>query len=201
MDPLLPPAFLLAYFLVFFVLAFAWRSLLVWRRTGVNPVVLPGGDDAHAYVGRAFKVVMAACGVVAAAPVFCADAPRWLGAWEALAAVPVAAGGWLLLLAALAWVVVAQAQMGAAWRIGIDSARPTALVQHGLFARSRNPIFLALRVELLGFFLVLPGAATAALLVAGEILMQVQVRLEEQHLRALHGAAYADYCARVRRWL
>jgi protein-S-isoprenylcysteine O-methyltransferase Ste14 len=29
----------------------------------------------------------------------------------------------------------------------------------------------------------------------------VRVRLEEQHLAALHGAAYADYCARVRRWL
>jgi len=201
MDPLLPPGFLLGYFVLFFALAFAWRSLRVWRRTGINPVVLPGGDDAQAYVGRAFKVVMAACGAVAAAPVLCADAPRWLGGWDALASVPAAACGWLLLAAALAWVVVAQAQMGASWRIGIDSANATALVQHGLFARSRNPVFLALRVELLGFFLVLPSAATAALLVAGEILMQVQVRLEERHLAALHGAAYADYCARVRRWL
>lgn len=138
--------------------------------------------------------------MVAAAP-YSAPTRRARSALEVLAAVPAAACGWLLLLAALAWVVVAQAQMGAAWRIGMHSARPTALVQHGLFARSRNPIFLALRVELLGFFLVLPGAATAALLVAGEAPMQVQVRLEEQHLRTLHGAAYADYCARVRRWL
>jgi len=201
MDPLLPPAFLLAYFLVFFALAFVWRSLRVWRSTGINPFVLPGGDDAHAYVGRAFKVVVGGCGVVAALPVLTADAPRWLGAWPALASVPLAACGWLLLAAALAWLLVAQAQMGASWRIGIDSARPTALVQHGLFACSRNPIFLAMRVELLGVFLVLPGAASAAVLVAGEILMQVQVRLEEQHLAALHGATYADYCARVRRWL
>ncbi|MBP9035557.1 MAG: hypothetical protein KBG29_16810 [Pseudomonadales bacterium] len=201
MDPLLPPAFLPGYFLVFFALAFVWRSLRVWRSTGINPLVLPGGDDAHAYVGRAFKVVMVGCGAVAAAPVLCADAPRWLGAWPALASVLLAACGWLLLVAALAWLLVAQAQMGASWRIGIDSARPTALVQHGLFARSRNPVFLAMRVALLGFFLVLPSAASAAVLVAGEILMQVQVRLEEEHLAALHGAAYADYCARVRRWL
>ena len=201
MDPLLPPVFLLAYFVAFFAFAFVWRSLRVWRRTGVNPVVLPAGDDAYAYVGRAFKLVMVGCGVVAALPVLAADAPRWLGAWTALASVPAAVCGWLLLVVALFWLLVAQAQMGASWRIGIDSARPTALVQHGLFARSRNPIFLAMRVELLGFFLVLPSAASASLLVAGEILMQVQVRLEEQHLAALHGQVYADYCARVRRWL
>jgi protein-S-isoprenylcysteine O-methyltransferase Ste14 len=74
-------------------------------------------------------------------------------------------------------------------------------VQGGLFAISRNPIFLAMRVTLLGLFLVLPSAATLSLLVAGEILMQVQVRLEEEHLASLHGAEYAAYCHRVRRWL
>jgi protein-S-isoprenylcysteine O-methyltransferase Ste14 len=74
-------------------------------------------------------------------------------------------------------------------------------VQGGLFAISRNPIFLAMRVTLLGLFLVLPSAATLSLLVAGEILMQVQVRLEEKHLASLHGAEYAAYCQRVRRWL
>ena len=66
MDTLLPPVFLLAYFVAFFAFAFVWRSLRVWRRTGVNPVVLPAGDDAYAYVGRAFKRVMVCCGVVAA---------------------------------------------------------------------------------------------------------------------------------------
>ena len=66
---------------------------------------------------------------------------------------------------------------------------------------SRNPIFLAMRVNLLGLFLVFPSAVTAALLVAGEILMQVQVRLEEQHLANLHGQVYDAYRAKVRRWL
>jgi protein-S-isoprenylcysteine O-methyltransferase Ste14 len=201
MDPLLPPGFLLAYFAAFFLLGILWRSLLVWRRTGINPFVLPSTDDAYGYVARAFKLVMGACAAVAALPVLSTRAPDWLGAWPALSSVPGAACGWLLLLAALAWLLVAQVQMGASWRIGIDSARPTALVRHGLFARSRNPIFLAMRAELLGLFLVLPGAVTLAVLVAGEILMQVQVRLEERHLAALHGTDYADYCARVPRWL
>jgi len=201
MDPLLPRAFLFCYFLLFFLFAFVWRSVLVWRRTGVNPFVLPAGDDAQGYVGRAFRVVMIGTALIAALPVLSSAAPRWLGSWPLLASLPAAAFGWLLLAVALVLLLVAQAQMGASWRIGIDGARATALVRHGLFARSRNPIFLAMRLELLGLFLVLPGVAAAAVLVAGEILMQVQVRLEEQHLAAQHGAAYADYCARVRRWL
>ena len=40
------------------------EHLLVYRRTGLNPFVLPGGDDAYAYVGRAFKLVMLACTAV-----------------------------------------------------------------------------------------------------------------------------------------
>ena len=91
-----------------------------------------------------------------------------------------------LLLAALAWTLVAQAQMGDSWRIGIDSANSTALVTSGLFAISRNPIFLAMRINLLGLFAVLPNALTLLTLIAGEMLMQVQVRLDETHLAGLH---------------
>jgi protein-S-isoprenylcysteine O-methyltransferase Ste14 len=111
------------------------------------------------------------------------------------------ARAWCLLLLALGWLLVAQAQMGTAWRVGIDKGQATPLVQHGLFARSRNPIFLSMRMALLGLVLVAPSAATLVLLVAGELLMQVQVRLEEQHLAGLHGERYAAYCKRVRRWL
>ena len=85
--------------------------------------------------------------------------------------------------------------------MGIDAARSTQLVSHGLFGLTRNPIFLAMRVNLLGFFLVVPNAVTLAVLTAGELLIQVQVRLEEAHLADLHADAYARYCAKVPRWL
>jgi protein-S-isoprenylcysteine O-methyltransferase Ste14 len=50
-------------------------------------------------------------------------------------------------------------------------------------------------------FLILPNAATLSLFVASEILIGVQVRLEEAHLRETMGQPYLDYCARVGRWL
>ncbi len=91
--------------------------------------------------------------------------------------------------------------MGQSWRIGIDNEVRTPLVTSGLFAWSRNPIFLAMRVCLAALVLLQPNVITLALLLMGDLVMQFQVRLEEAFLREQHGAAYTDYCARVRRWL
>jgi protein-S-isoprenylcysteine O-methyltransferase Ste14 len=192
---------LLIYCIVVFIFAFALRSLLVYRRSGVNPLVLPSSDDAYGYVAFAFKVVIVGVGVVVIGLAIWPDSEIYFGRWTALSSPALAYVGWALLIASLIWLLIAQAQMGASWRIGIDAKRRTELVQRGLFTLSRNPIFLAMRLDLVGLFLVFPSAVTSALLVAGEILIQVQVRLEEQHLANLHGQVYDAYRARVRRWL
>ena len=106
-----------------------------------------------------------------------------------------------LLIIALLWILLAQSNMGRSWRIGVDQDVKTDLVQNGLFAISRNPIFLGMRIMLIGFFLVLPNAVTFAIWLLGDSLMQIQVRLEEAHLRQIHGDAYNAYARRVRRWL
>jgi hypothetical protein len=102
---------LLAYFLVYAALAFGWRSLVVYRNTGVNPFVLPSGDDAYGYVGRAFKVVVLLLA-------FVDSANALLGAWSLPWPRVTSVAGCLLLEASLVWLLVAQAQMGASWRVG-----------------------------------------------------------------------------------
>ena len=119
--------------------------------------------------------------------------------WLDHAVVRIAGAG--LLLASLVLIVVAQAQMGRSWRIGIDTGRRTALVQTGVFSRTRNPIFLSMRINLFGLLLVWPNAATLAAFLLGEVLMQVQVRLEEDHLGRMLGADYEDYRRRTPRWV
>lgn len=195
------PTALLIYYVVCFIFAFALRSLLVYRRSGVNPLVLPSSGDVHGYLALALKVVIAGIAVVVIGLAIWPEAQNYLGLWTALSTPVLAYVGWALLIASLIWLLIAQAQMGSSWRIGIDDKRRTELVQHGLFTLSRNPIFLAMRVNLVGLFLVFPSVVTAALLAAGEILIQVQVRLEEQHLANLHGQVYDAYRATVRRWL
>lgn len=192
---------LLIYFIAFFLLAFVIRSVLVYRSTGINPLVLPRTQDAYGYLGVAFKVLMLACAAVVTFLAFVPQPSSWLGVISPLDITVLKALGWVCLIAALLWMLVAQAQMGASWRIGIDSTNRTELVSKGLFSVSRNPIFLSTRLALLGFFMVAPNAFTLAILAAGEIVIQVQVRLEEKHLSGLHGVAYDQYCSQVPRWL
>jgi protein-S-isoprenylcysteine O-methyltransferase Ste14 len=97
--------------------------------------------------------------------------------------------------------VVAQAQMGESWRIGIDEERRTPLVRKGVFGLCRNPIFLGMMLTLLGLFLVTPNAVTLLVLTLGVVLIQIQVRLEEEFLSKTHGEHYAEYRRHVRRWL
>ncbi|HYE01502.1 MAG TPA: methyltransferase [Alphaproteobacteria bacterium] len=190
-----------AYLLIFFAIAFVLPSWRVWRLTGRNPVTFAGGDDAHDYVGRLFKALMVALAALLVGRALMPGLDRWLVPvwWLEGSAIRLAGGG--LLLAALAWVVAAQRQMGLAWRIGIDRGAATPLVTGGLFARSRNPIFLGLHGALFGLLLVLPNLATLLAALLGAVAMAVQVRLEEAHLAALHGEAYRRYRAAAPRWL
>lgn len=80
--------------------------------------------------------------------------------------------------------------------------KASALVTTGVFALSRNPIYVADALFLLAFAAWLGHPAT----LAGPVLFvwyidRLQVVPEERALSALFGAAYADYCRRTRRWL
>lgn len=97
-------------------------------------------------------------------------------------------------------VAIAQLQMGGSWRVGVPAEGPGALVTHGLFAWSRNPVFVGMIGAILALFLWSPHILTAALLAAMWTLTLVQVRIEEDALRETHGDAYEHYAAHVGRW-
>jgi protein-S-isoprenylcysteine O-methyltransferase Ste14 len=109
--------------------------------------------------------------------------------------------GAILLIASLLWTLLAQARMGESWRIGIASEHKTRLIQTGVFRISRNPIYLGIMVTLLGLFLVIPNAMTLLILVLGVVVINIQVRLEEEYLKTTHGVEYVSYTERVRRWI
>jgi protein-S-isoprenylcysteine O-methyltransferase Ste14 len=182
------------------LVAFA-SVLLIWpvvrlrRQTGVWVVTLhrttaPGQRP----VALAFLAIELA--EVAGVAVYALRGPDALGVW------PLPAGAaWLALAAAaVAFVAVAQRQMGASFRIGIDDAE-TALVESGLFGIVRNPIFAGLLVVLAGMFLAAPSVWTLGLWLAAAVTISRQVRLEERHLLSLHGDAYRRYASRVGRFL
>lgn len=97
--------------------------------------------------------------------------------------------------------IIVQHQMKLSWRIGIDKENDTNLVTKGLFQYSRNPIYLGLMIAYLGYFLVIPNAATLLLCILSCVLLSQKIRFEEEHLFELHPKEYPPYYKRVRRWL
>ncbi|MFY8191279.1 MAG: methyltransferase family protein [Bacteroidia bacterium] len=96
-------------------------------------------------------------------------------------------------------IYFAQKHMKNSWRIGIDNETKTELVTSGLFGLSRNPIFFGMILSLIGLFLSTPNAFTALFLILGYVLIQIQIRLEEEFLMKEHGEKYLRYKQKVRR--
>ena len=136
-----------------------------------------------------------------------------IGAWTVLvpAAGTSSVGAWTVpgpalwtglgvIAAGFAIIVVAQAQMGASWRIGIDD-EPTPLVTTGLFRWVRHPIYTGVLAIVIGVTCMTPAPWTIAGLVVGYILIAIQSRLEEEHMCRQHPAAFARWASRTGRFV
>ena len=190
-----------AFFIVYLAAALVWPTWRTWKRTGINPYALGNSDKAHDYIGAMFRYSFAVGAAVVIAYGLWPAGYGYLAPVEWLERPALVYAGLGLLAASLVWTVIAQASLGKSWRIGIDTMNETELVRVGVYRISRNPIFLGMRATLLGLFLVLPNAVTLAVVVLGEALIQIQVRLEEEFLAARHGPRYAEYRRSTRRWL
>ena len=109
--------------------------------------------------------------------------------------------GVLFCLAGLVVLLWSLVSFGRSFRIGIDTDRPEALIEDGVFALSRNPIYVAFAMVLAGEFFIFPNLITLIYLVAATALMHRQVLREEEYLERHYGEAYRQYCGRVRRYL
>lgn len=96
-------------------------------------------------------------------------------------------------LSGLGLCALAQTTMGSSWRVGIDRNQRTDLVSTGIYRVIRNPTYLGLHLVDLGFWLVWPTTMVAAYFVLFFVIMDIQVRCEEEHLLSLHGEAFASY--------
>ncbi|MEZ5959037.1 MAG: isoprenylcysteine carboxylmethyltransferase family protein [Hyphomonadaceae bacterium] len=195
----MPPAWLPLAALAFIVAASATRVWAVERSHNVKAFSFGRHAALQGLAERHWKLA-----VVTA---FALAAMSWLTPeWEAqLGRVIIGQGvtQWVasVLFAVSALIIVtAQMQMGASWRVGVPKEGPGALVTHGLFSWSRNPIFVGLLGAMLALFVWSPHILTAALLAAIWTLTLVQVRIEEEALRETHGDSYEHYAAHVGRW-
>ena len=85
----------------------------------------------------------------------------------------------------------------------VDVQKPaTEIISTGIFAYSRNPLYLSLALLVMGIAIAAdsPWGLLAAFLAAGTIRIFV-IRREEAYLEGKFGDEYRAYKAKVRRWI
>ncbi len=111
-------------------------------------------------------------------------------------------GGVIALVAAVAIAGSAMATMRKHRTTVEPGQRPAHLVTGGVFALTRNPIYLSMLLIVLAIALMTDAVwfvvAAAALCV---VLDRVVIRWEERTIEDAFGAEYAEYRRRVRRWI
>lgn len=187
------------YFTIYFGLAFVLKSIIIARKIGKNPLVLPKDDSAYGLIGRYFKTVLIAMFMYVNVQAFFEISSQSFLPITQLETQNTQYLGVFLLIIALIWTIIAQNHLKDSWRIGIDTNTKTNLITSGFFGFSRNPIFLGMIVSLLGLFFSQPNTFTALFLVIGYVLIQIQIRLEEEFLLKQHGEIYQQYKQTVRR--
>ena len=188
-----------AYFIIYFGIAVVAKSIIVAKRIGKNPLVLPKDDSAYGLIGLYFKLIMIVLFVYVLLFAFVPALYDIFLPIKQLETSTIKYIGLGLLGFALIWTIIAQGHMKNSWRIGIDTETKTELITTGLFGLSRNPIFLGMTIGLGGLFLTTPNALTIIFLILGYVLIQIQIRLEEEFLTNQHGQNYLTYKQKVRR--
>jgi len=187
------PGYFAALTIVLLIGMVVTRALLL-RRKGVEAMHFGKIDKSDFFIPPFalfyfYLVFAAAFGFpsVSTQKFFQSDVAAWIGVLSCLS-------GLLL----MSWSLVS---FGRSFRVGIDTEHPDKLITSGVFAFSRNPIYVAFACVLLGQFLIFPNWVLLVYLIAGVLLFHRQVLREEDYLTQHYGKEYLEYCARVRRYV
>jgi protein-S-isoprenylcysteine O-methyltransferase Ste14 len=192
------PLLSLVFYIVFLGVAFGLRVWLHKKRTGSSGVWMPWKQPG--FNGK-FGTVLFSSAVLcfAAAPLadlagvierIQFDNVPWLG----YAGVVLAVSGFILTL-------VGQANMGDAWRAGVNTREVTPLVTTGVFAHIRNPIFVGVFLGGVGSLLMTANVISVLGAITLWMAIQLQVRwFEEPYLARTHGPRFLSYAERTGRF-
>jgi len=185
-----------------FYLLFIGRSVHLRRRGERVMVIGQGKQGGRAFLERLFmagllawsgEIVLRSLGSpISLMPPFWGRPLFASGLADALGAAAIVAG--LTLFAAALW------SFGRTWRIGIDHDRPGALVTGGIFAHTRNPIFLFLDLYFTGTWLIQRDIFFLLFALAAIGGIHFQILQEERFLLEHYGEAYRRYLQAVPRY-
>lgn len=191
------PIGLILYLLLIFIIP----TYRIYKSTGINPITFGSSDNAHDYIGVVMKLLIGLLFLSGILYSFVPNVYTYLSPISYLENQTIVSIGLIILHISIIWIVIAQIQMRQSWRIGIDEKNKTELITSGLFSISRNPIFLGMIGSMIGFFLLIPNSLTFCLMTTSFIVIQIQIRLEEEFLEREHKQNYINYKLKTRRLL
>jgi protein-S-isoprenylcysteine O-methyltransferase Ste14 len=190
--------------LAFFLLVFVGRTLYLRLVKHISPITLGAGKKGFwRFAEMSFFVGLAAWIIEVLLHVLPVGFTLFPAPFDTrvINSVPAQCVGVALLVAGLVLFVWALIAFGDSWRVGIDESAPGALVTEGVFAVSRNPIFLFLDLYFLGTFLINGTLVFLLFFAFTAVGLHLQILQEEEFLAAAYGDTYHDYCAATGRYL
>jgi protein-S-isoprenylcysteine O-methyltransferase Ste14 len=128
------------------------------------------------------------------------DLPAFFQINAALDTLPGLVLGIVMTVAGYAGTLWCYVIMGNTWRIGVNPAEKTTLVNRGPYQIVRHPIYLFQIVMLAGAALLLPTVLSLILLVVHYVCIFAKASDEEAYLLTTHGGEYRDYLSRTGRF-
>ena len=183
----------LAGIILFLGVGIGWRSWLQKRRYGSAGFILFRSGRWSQHVRDAMGVVLAVA--LLSQALVAALTPYSTGSTAQLLI------GTTLLFGGVVFLVAAQVNLGASWRIGIEEGAKPGLVTTRIYTFCRNPIFLAMLITVAGYAVLIPTALSWVMVVAAFIGIRRQILAEEEYLLRTYGDAYRAYARRVGRFL
>jgi protein-S-isoprenylcysteine O-methyltransferase Ste14 len=108
--------------------------------------------------------------------------------------------GFCLIVLALVIYVVALVTLGSSWRVGAQEAKVGGLVTRGIYAVSRNPIYIFFALYFIGTFLINGALVFLIFTIAAILNLHYLTLAEERSLLRSYGDAFRDYCALTPRY-
>lgn len=183
--------------IAFFLVAFAARSFVQYRRTGDAGFRLSRSASRAARIASALMTLGMLGGFAGA--IFHSTG---IGAIAALDSTVLEIAGLIVVIAATLFTAKAQFDLRESWRIGVDERERTELVTNGIYASVRNPIFTGMLLFTLGSATASPTWVGVAAILVALTGFELQVRgIEEPYLARTHGTHFRAYAAHAGRFV
>ena len=181
-----------------------WKAVYLRRTSGINAIVVGRGKRGWGLVFELYAFAALALWMLemllTALPtgIHIMPLPTDVQLFDSLPAKIIGTTSILFGLSIFIWAYIS---FGRSWRVGFDRTAPGELVTTGIFAFSRNPIYLFLDLWFVGVFLINGRLSFLIFALLAIVHVHIQILREEKFLSDLYGEEYQNYRSQTGRYL